>query len=161
MSAARRLFNLERVLLAFFCIAGIAMLVSSRDYPLAARRLPQLIAALVVLLSSYTLLIQLAFKRGQPEEVVRSDDDEPEPDPDAKTMGAGMGLGMAVAFIAVAYGFGIGPALIVFISVVSHKLGLTWVKALIFGGAFAVAIWYAFGILLNVPLPEGMILHLF
>lgn len=164
MTHRGRFWNLERCLITFCVVASASMWYAAQEYGPAARRFPQIVSAAVFLLSAYFLIGQvLAWKNGadtkQPEN--EAEQGEKQRDKDVPTIPWTHSLALCLGFIGVTYAFGLGTGLLVLVTACAAGLGLRLWKAVLYGALFSAVIWLTFGVLLNITLPEGMLLNLY
>lgn len=157
MTRPERFWTLERALLILSIVVSGYMWYAAQSYVLTARRFPQLVSAIVFALSVYLLVVQvIAWQRGP-----ATDNEESKEADKGPVLHWGIGLLLSLGFLVCTYLFGIGTGLLAFVTLCSKMLGLRWPGAIIYGAVFSVMLWFFFGVLLTIPLPEGALVHLF
>lgn len=153
--ALARFWNLERALLTLFLFVAAGMWILSQRYAQEARQFPQLISVLVFILGAYVLLVQVITWRR------RNRTAHAAPQAEAPVMPWLQLLALTLGSILIIQGFGLGTGILVFVAVVGMRLGLRWTVAVPYAVVLSVLIWYAFGRLLRVPLPDVWLIQLF
>jgi energy-converting hydrogenase Eha subunit E len=147
-----RLVNLETVLLVVLVALTTTMILVARSYTPDARRFPTFVAAVMLVLSLYVLIKEVVLGKGRTE--APTGGERPVVSWVQTTL-------VTVGFLLVTAGFGMGTGLLLFICVYARLLGLAWTRAILYGAIFSVIVWFAFGTLLQVPLPVGAVFHLY